>query len=191
MRSLASVRNACFAAVSMKQWSTLLLLSSWCALGAAVQEAEKVQPANGPVVVEAVPVAELWTARLQASMLMLVRAARGSGVQVERAGNAIRIRALGESAFAANSSELNGVLRAVLDEWSEDVAPGSGWRATVTGYASAGGRAEANRQLAQARSNALERYLRLRGMHPDTIAARHATDSTLRGVELTLENPLP
>jgi outer membrane protein OmpA-like peptidoglycan-associated protein len=175
----------------MKRCFAPLLLLAGYAVSNAAQHADKAQAATHPVIVEAVPDAGLWTARLQASLLTLARAARGSGVQVERAGEAIQIRAWGESAFAANSAELNAGFRAVLDEWSDDVGPGSGWRATVTGYASAGGQAEANRQLAQARSDALRRYLRLRGMGADTIKVRHANDSALRGVELILENPLP
>jgi outer membrane protein OmpA-like peptidoglycan-associated protein len=180
-----------------------------CALGLLLGAVAGANPARGnpapqhaavtPLIVEAQDAAPLWTAQAQAALTLLQRAARGSGIEVQREGHRIRLAAWNEAAFAPNSAELALPLRALLDEWAD--GPGAiQWRVVVNGHTAGGGQAQANQQLARQRALAVQRHLLLRGVVSVTVGASPppqgpaATATTAagqrpanRGVQLWLE----
>jgi outer membrane protein OmpA-like peptidoglycan-associated protein len=143
--------------------------------------------ASAPVILESTPT-PAWSPRAEAALQALQRAVRGGGIAVEREGHRIRLSAWDNDAFAPNTSELALPLRALLDEWT-DRGSTSGWRVVVAGRAAPGGLAQANQQLAQARAQAVQRHLRLRGITAVTIhgESNAPPGAGRRGVELWLE----
>jgi outer membrane protein OmpA-like peptidoglycan-associated protein len=177
----------------MKRGRALHGLAVMLALGtAAASAAEPVPPppaASGSLLIESAP-APPWSPRAESALQLLQRAARGSGIVVQREGHRIRVSAWDDAAFLPNGSEPAPPLRALLDEWTDSGGPISTWRVAVAGRTAPGGSAQANEQLAQARAQAIQRLLKLRGF--GAVSGGEAFDASpgaqRRGVELLLES---
>lgn len=150
---------------------------------------------NGPAadratLVSAEPVpADLWTPRLESLAARLRRAARGSGIRVERIEGRLRVRATGDEAFASNRSEPRPTLRAFLDELAEPGDDRLWMQAEVIGLARRGGAVTATERLAQARASAVERHLSARGVRMG--GAARAIQGLERGVDILVSDPGP
>jgi outer membrane protein OmpA-like peptidoglycan-associated protein len=129
-----------------------------------------------------------WTPRLEAKLSQLQRAARGSGIVVERRQARLRIAAVNDEAFAPNSADMAPALRAFLDEMADDGALMAALHVGVVAGTARGGRPDANQRLASGRATAVKRHLQLRGVrlrqcNPDT-----ASTLDTRGIELFIED---
>jgi flagellar motor protein MotB len=148
--------------------------------------------ATAAAIAEAAPL-PTWTPRLDAKLLALQRAARGSRIVVERNAHRIRVVAEGDDAFAPNRAELALPLRVFLDEVADDATLKAELRIEVVAGSMPGGIRADNDRLASARAENVIRHLLLRGVpHPrvqQTLAADLAAPQpTGRRVELFIDD---
>jgi outer membrane protein OmpA-like peptidoglycan-associated protein len=133
------------------------------------------------------PAASSWSARMDAALTGLRRAARGSGIAVQRDGRHIHLAVWDGDAFMPNTAQISAPLKALLDELSDLLDAPTTWRIEVVGHAMGGGAREANERLAAERGAVVQRQLKLRGFSVGAGKAR-ASSSSRRGVELFLVN---
>jgi outer membrane protein OmpA-like peptidoglycan-associated protein len=95
---------------------------------------------------------------------------QGTGVQVQRNGNNIKLIMPGNITFANNSADINGAFYQTLNSVVIVLKKYDETMVKVAGYASSTGSASANLLLSQQRAASVSNYLQMQGIAPARLA---------------------